>query len=235
MPAPSVISGRVYYSAGYASSRTVSSVNATGGSLLLIKVSPFYSDGSKIPTSVTFNGVSVGAAHAQAGSAQAVALLYFVNAPTQTTANVVATWDAGTHAVVIVEVWQDTHATTPLKAAATANATSGTDATVTCTTGAVGDTITDVLCVGKALTGTSTASVGSGQTQTENQTSNATSTLAAIGAGSYEAGGASVVMNWTISESNRWAIVACPIAATAGGRRERITRGLHRGLSGVGV
>jgi len=226
MPAPSVL--RSYINSGNASTRTVSSVNATGGDLLLIKVCSAYSDGSQVPTAVTFNGSATGiTVHATRsdGSTLPYLRVYYLVAPTQTTANVVVTFNAGTHAVVVVEVWVDANQTTPCGTAQSASAQGGTAVDLTCTTGTASDTITDFAGLHKALDGTATLAVASGQTPTQNGTSGASSTLAAVGAGAYIAGGTSVPVNYTASASSRWAIIAFPVQAAAAGGGGRLVGG----------
>jgi len=240
MATPAVIAGRVYTSQGFAATRTVSNVNTTGGTFLKIGVTSAYSDGSHVPTAVTFNGSATGIVlhdSQNTGETAAAVWWYYLNAPAETTANVVVTFNAGTFAVVIVEVWENTHATTPVRTAAKAASTNSILATVTCTTGQTGDVISDVCCGRRSADATNSLTVGAGQTQVAYNVSAASNTLSNVGASSTEPGSASVVMSWDLTTSDRWAIIAVPMVPSvdAGGRRERFTRGLHRGLSGAGA
>jgi len=163
--------------------------------------------------------------------------IYYTTAGLGGTANVVATWTAGGYSILFVEVWSGADAA-GLRAAQTNGATGGTTAAVTYTNGQVGDTIIGVAGLLKALDGTATLTVGANQIEVRNATTG-TGTLHATGATSYEAGAASVVMDWTISASSRWGVVAAaiiPAAASGGGRlvggslvQEWFTRGLLAG------
>lgn len=208
--------------AGFASSRTVS-INTTGADFLQIKVISAYSDGSQTPTSVTFNGSSTGISlHGSRIDAtnRPSGFWYQLVAPTQTTANVVVSFNASTHAVVIVEAFSGVDQTTPLGTLQTAAASTGTAMNLTCTSGTADDLISDLAGLHKALDGAATVAVASSQTPTQNGTSNASSTLAAVGAAAYQSGGTSVACNYTASASSRWIVLAAPVkaAATGGGR-----------------
>ena len=207
---------RSYASAPAAGSGSITiSTDTSGGSLLLMKITQGYQEGA--PSTPTFGGSTTGIIlHASISTGVlGRAWLYYLNAPTGTQ-DVVFAFGGYSARTVVVEVWSDTDSTTPLKTAYTAGSSTGTNPTVTVTSGAAEDVITDVLVVSPNVNPTGTiSSSGSGQTTVAiNDNLGTTAVNHALGASSYEAGGTSVVMNYTLDLSNRWTIIACPIAAS---------------------
>lgn len=203
--------------AGGSGTVTIAGVDTSGGTLLNIKVTVGYNEG--VPNTPTFNGSTTGITlhdSIDAGS-NGRAYWWYLNAPSGT-ADVAVSFTGYCSRTVIIEVWNNTHATTPLKAAAKAEATSGTTPTVTCTTGAVGDVISDLLSMRPTVNGTgSITAQGAGQTLVELADNLVDTGVGAHGASSYEAGGTSVVMDYTLDLANRWGIIAAPIAASEEG------------------
>ena len=223
---------RSYVSTGFGTSRTIS-VDTSGGDLLIAYTVGAYTEGStNLPSGITFNAGAMTLHGTQFAATTSPGLsLYKLGTGLGGTANVVASWANNGYVILIVEVWSGTAG--DLRTAQTGSASTGTNATVTYTNGQTGDTIVAVGGLHKALGGAATLTTDGSQTEVQNATTG-TGTLHATGATSYEAGSASVVMNYTASASSRWAVLAAAIIPAAGGsttRRDGITKGLHRGLA----
>lgn len=202
---------------------TISSVDTSGGDCLVLTTSHGYNEGN--PTTPTFNGSSTGVTLIGSldtgtnGRVWAWRLL----APSGTANVVFGNGGAYRAAVYTAQVWSGVDQTTPTGTAQTASASSGTAAAVTCTTGATGDAIIDVVTVRPATNPTTGPMTGpsGGQTVIQNlDNGGTTATDHGLGGSAYAAGSASVAMGWTLAASNRWAIMAFPLkaAATGGGR-----------------
>ena len=164
--------------------------------ILLVKVS--MTDAAAEVITITYAGVPLTKRRSLSLSTLRAELWYLV-APTIGTANVVVTFKtivAG--ALVASESWYNVAQAVPFLSGNTATGTStAPSVTVTSVTGHV---VTD--CI--AAEGNVTATVGAGQTQRYN----AIQSAALRGAGSSEAGAASVVMSWTLSSSVAWVSIA---------------------------
>ncbi len=129
--------------------------------------------------------------------------------PTAKTATMRVTLSAGdgSGTYVAVSSFTGVHQTTPLGTVVTADG--GTSSTPTVTvSAAAGDLIVDFMGT-KETSGNKTA--GPGQTERWDGTNGQSN-----GAGSTEAGAASVVMNWTGGVTEEWAIVAVPLKPGGG-------------------
>lgn len=237
---PSLVRSYGSAPAGGTGNVTISSVDTSGGDCLILTTSHGYNEGN--PTTPTFNGSSTGVTLIGSldtgtnGRVWAWRLL----APSGTANVVFGNGGAYRAAVYTAQVWSGVDQTTPTAAVQTASSSVGTAAAVTYTNGATGDTIIDIVTVRPVTTPTTgpLTGVSGSQTVIQNLDNGGTGiTDHCLGGSAYESGSASVAMGWTLPTANRWAIMAFalkPAAASSGGRRERITRGVHRGIFGSG-
>lgn len=238
MATPTLVRSYVQADAvGTASTVTVASVNTTGGTLLLVKTMMGYNENSKAMTGFTFNGSGAGVAAVGSVVAGAKVWVYQLNAPTETTADVVVNFSTGSFAynVVIVEVWSNTHATTPTKTAFTNDSGAGAAASIstTVTSGVAEDVINTAVCGRNNSTGMASFTFGAGETEIQDLNSSVAS-LHCTGASSYKAGGTSVTVTATPNVTAPLAIVAFPIAASAaGGGAEGAARYYYNRMMGV--
>lgn len=133
---------------------------------------------------------------------------YLVN-PTVTTANVVASCDAGSDVAAIhISVWNGVHQTTPVGTKATATGTVSNPATVTASSSA-GDIIVDGACIWQEDT---TMTISGDQDAELNQ-------IDGVGAdnnegftfGSSWSDSVNPAMTWTLNADERWATAAVPL------------------------
>jgi len=194
-----------------------------------------YTDSSGYPTSVTYNGVTMALIGGPTYASSTGARLYGLVAPATGANNVVVTWSSSStvHCAIIAQSFTDVDATAPTGTAVTGTGTSGT-ATVTVASVASGELVVDFVYGNEPNGDSITLTVGSGQTEVAKTNAGVNRAWSAM---STEAATGNVVMDWTISDADtRWrniGVALKPAAAT--GRRERFTRGLHRGLSGAGA
>lgn len=184
----------------------------TGADYLLVTTSARNGGADNI-TGVTYNlAAMTDLGTATMGSTQA--RMFGLIAPTAGANNVVVTLATGTSEALIVGVrsWSGVDQTTPVRGGA-ATAATGTSTTPTVTvTSAVGEVVCDVIAFAAAQTYVST---GAGQTLDYSDADAGVNFRR--GAGSHEAGAASVVMDHTISASGVWASLGCSLMPAAGG------------------
>ena len=163
---------------------------------------------SQTVTSVTYNGVALNLVGTRANVGKARIELWKLLNPASGNNNVIVTF-SGTPtngAVVGVTTFSDVDQTTPLGTFASA---SGSNALATVNvTSAVSEIVFDVV----AFERNATLTAGAGQTQRWNINSNDF-----LGAGSTEAGAASVTMSWAYGDSREWAIGAVGVKPVSGG------------------
>jgi hypothetical protein len=162
-------------------------------------------------TGITYNGVALTKIDSQtSGSGKCRSELWYLVAPATGAHSIVVSLADVTDAIVGgATSWTGVDQSTPLGTAAKAT---GTTSPITVdVTSAVGEYVVDSACAYKATAITLT--VGAGQTSDWNETPY----VGSVGAGSYEAGAATVTMSWTISAAADWATVAVPIKPGTGG------------------
>ena len=163
--------------------------------------------------SATYNGVAmnkVGEAHST-GEAVHAALFELAN-PATGANNVVVSYAASSRAVAGAFTLADTDQGTPSRNAATASGNS-TAPSVTITS-AAGDLVVDAVC---NQDDTRTLTVHGSQTQQfQDVESTGTPSQGMRGAGSTEAGAASVAMDWTLNLAEDWAIVGASFQPPTG-------------------
>ena len=174
--------------------------------------------GTPTVSSITFGGVGLTRLGGLVAGQKASDIWYLKN-PANSTANIVVTLSAGGAEYVVVGAtsWTGVDQTTTFGTLATANGSS--TAPSVNVSSAAGEVVHDNLSVNAAPTIT----VGADQTQRWNQT---TATSQQSGAGSSEAGAATVTMSWTLSVSKAWAIAGVSIKAAAAGAPQRTLLGV---------
>lgn len=165
--------------------------------------------GTQTVSSVTYNGVAMTqvAAHAAGGNNTRVKQYYLIN-PASGANTVSVTMSGATNLVVGSISFNGAHQTTPLGTQATATGTSGNPSVSV--SSASDEIVVDSLSYDRA----SSLTVGAGQTQRYNRDDNGGGDL--WGAGSTEAGAASVTMSWTAGASEGWAIAGVSVKPSGG-------------------
>ena len=132
------------------------------------------------------------------------ASLFKLAAPLVGTADIVAVFGHSMDGIVMGATnWTGVYQSEVLRNSASANGSSTTPSVTV--SSATNDVVVD--CVAVLEGSASTATVGSGQTQRWN----ANAGTAVKGAGSHEAGAASVVMDWSLDASKAWATVGASL------------------------
>ena len=181
----------------------------SGTNRLLVVGIQYYFNVNTFISSVTYNGVACTAVPgATINNANYYVTLYYLIAPSTGANNIVvaygggAPFETGCGAVSFT----DAHQTTPIGTAVTATGSS-TSPSVTVSSGS-GEIVMDTL----SIVHDGSLSVGAGQTSRWND-------IGASGftkyAGSTEPGAASVVMSWSNTNANAWALTAVNIRPTA--------------------
>ena len=159
-------------------------------------------DGNGYPASVIYGGVALTKLVSRAGGTGVTSLWYLLSPPSGT-ANIVVTF-ASAHNIVVGAVSRsNVHQGIPFGNAVTAAGTSTGPATVSVVS-AAGEVVEDVLMLRNTV---QTATVGASQSEHWN----AAQGTDVRGAGSSEAGAASVTMSWTLGGSCNWAMIAVPL------------------------
>ena len=190
------------------SSHTVSGTNPT----LIVKVEYKQNSPGSI-TSVFWNGTEeLTMLGTEANGGDANTSLWYLAAPTATTANVVVTFTASRRAVASASTYSDVDQTNPFRAAAFNSAT-GTDATPTVDVVAnSGEMVVDSMC--QVSSGPDTATADHTQRHNDSATGGGTDTR---GAGQEKSSaGATESMGWSMAGSEDWSIVAAPLQSPAG-------------------
>jgi len=176
---------------------------SAGSDRVLVLGLAYKSNSVLVPTSIVFNGIenfTVERSAADGGDAQC--LLYYLTAPTETTADVVITMPSAVRMVGYVAYFTGAHQSSPFTA--NTNEAQGTNDSPTVDVSSSADeTCIDILVQVSAGPDTATA--------THTQICNG----AAIGggtdtrgAGQYVVGQATRTMNWTMSDADNWNIIA---------------------------
>lgn len=211
---PIIVDAVSYHGLKDVSSITKSHTTSSGADrLMLVNVSTADSGGSKIPTSVTYDGQSLTkiADAEDIGDTNRADLWKLVNPPSGSANVVVTLVDVSSSVVVGIATFEGVEQTTPLGTAATNQGNSGT-LTVDVTGTATDDLVWD--CVSHKDEGSLTA--GSGQTERYNYYDPVSKKI--TGAGSTEPGnGGSVTMSWSPNDSGlAWSMVAVAIKPVLG-------------------
>lgn len=187
------------------SSLTFSHTVGSGAERMLIVGVALRKNGPVV-SSVTYGGVGLTLIASQLdGGADHRAELWYLLAPTSGTANIVVTLSATVDATAGAISFAGVNQTAPLGSVA---GSQGTDQTPSVTiVSAVGEVVADVM---SANGDSGAVAVGANQTQQWNQNTG-TSDANEFGAQSTEAGAASVTMSWSLTNANKWAILAVPI------------------------
>lgn len=140
--------------------------------------------------------------------------MWYITAPATGANNIAITFSASVRAIAGGMSYTGVRQTTPLGTAASA----GTEGTFTATpsvtvSSAAGERVVDTVGIRQTANtpGDQTLTAGAGQTQRYNDVSGTNNNSNVVGAGSEEAGAASVTMSWTAFQSRPWAIVAAPL------------------------
>jgi len=176
----------------------------TGSNLVLVVG---VSSWGRLPTSVTYNGVALTLIVIQDTDPNYYASLWYLTAPVTGTHDVVVTLDGSNPVIGGATSWTGADQSVPIGASGDATGTS--TAPSVAISSATGEIVLDVLCSHRldALT----ASGGADQIERWNDSYNYFSSRIMLGAGSSEAGAASVTMSWTLSVSVTWGIAAAAI------------------------
>jgi hypothetical protein len=185
---------------------------SAGSNRVLVVGLAYKSNGVLTPTSIVFNGTenfSQELIAADGGDAQC--LLYYLTAPTETTADVVITMPASVRMVGYVAYFTDAHQTTPFTA--NTSEAQGTDVSPTVDISSSADeTCIDILAQVSAGPDTATA--------THTQICNGAATGGGTdtrGAGQYVVGQATRTMNYGMSSDDHWNIIAGALQEPAAG------------------
>jgi hypothetical protein len=182
--------------------------NCSGSNRLLIACLTIRSAITSI-TTITYSGLPMTLGGTVQLSANAAKLhLYYLIAPPAASGShlVSATFNQGSNVIGGATSWTGAHQSVPLGTVVT-NTGSNSAPTVTASS-AIGEVIQDMMASFNVV-GAPSATVGGGQTQRWNAAVGVSNEL--VGAGSTEAGAASVTMSWSLSASASWAILAVPI------------------------
>ncbi len=158
---------------------------------------------STATVTVAFGSQSLASLGIRAGGTGAIQMFYLL-APTVQTANVVVTFSGARSGVAGVTSWYNVDQLDPLGSQVNDAGTSAGPATVTVIS-ATGEVVVDTAMCRNSV---QTLTVGASQTERWNAVDGGTNTR---GAGSNEAGAASVTMSWTLGASCNWAIMAVPL------------------------
>ena len=142
--------------------------------------------------------------------------MWYITAPATSANNIAITFSASVRAVAGGMSYTGVHQTAPFGAPASAGGVS-TSASVAVSS-AAGELVVDSVGARENTSETQSLTAGAGQTERYNGVSR-TGTINnnnVVGAGSEEAGAASVTMSWTVGTSARWAIVAAPLKPAGG-------------------
>lgn len=216
---------------GLTVSLTVGSI--TNG-IIVIGVMIHENGGSTPVSTLLVDGVSATfLAAVSEGTGVARAELWYFLAPASGARSIVATLGTARRFVMGAVSYSGVSQSTPFGTAVTNSGNATTGSVVV--TSATGELVVDAFC--KRDT-TEALTVDASQTQRyNNQTTNGTDSSNEIGAGSEEAGAASVTMSWSwLTNNRRWAQVGAPLkpvgaAGVTYSQLERGTRGLNRGVA----
>ena len=146
--------------------------------------------------------------------------MWYITAPATGTNDIVITFSDTLRAVAGGMSFTGVDQTNPFGSPATyATANGSDDSPTVAVSSAAGELVVDTVTIRQNDTANVTLTKGANQTERYNDVSNDPSpTSNAVGAGSEEAGAASVTMSWSASDSRDWAIVAAslePASATS--------------------
>ncbi|HEX9895911.1 MAG TPA: hypothetical protein VGA78_18410, partial [Gemmatimonadales bacterium] len=196
------------------STLTISHTTGSGSNRLMLVGISFVNDRAETVTSVNYNGVALTSVGTATSVDDARVEIWRLIAPPTGTYNVIITFSAPLRraATVGVMTFTGVHQTTPLGTFASATGQAPTTEPSVNVTSASGELVFDTV----ACESCTSLTVGAGQTQRWNlqELSGAPATL---GAGSTEAGAASVTMSWTRGSDDHWAIGAVSIKPASGG------------------
>jgi len=204
------------------SSLTVShTVGAGGANRILVVGVNIFSSVDPFPTvsSMTYAGQTMIFLAAQnddvAPNTRIRSEMWYITAPATGANNIVITFSAILRAVAGGMSYTNVNQTTPFGTAATATANSMTPSVAV--SSAAGELVVDTVGIRENPAVNQTLTVGAGQTQRYNLRSWTSGTNNnVVGAGSEEAGAASVTMSWTPFDARPWAIVAAPLKPAGG-------------------
>ncbi len=180
---------------------TISHTTASGSNRLMIVGVSAQQPGASI-TSMTYNGTSLTKLVRVTNASQTRVEIWYLVAPAVGTFNVVVNNSGGENAIIGVQTYSGVDQTTPFGTYVSASSISGTTATVNASS-ASGELVYGVVGWNNGNANT----IGAGQTEYWDLPMN--SSIA--GAGSTEAGAATVTMSWTNAGSQPWTIVAVPL------------------------
>lgn len=194
------------------------------GDFLLVAVAPLVSANAN-PTGVTYNGVNMTLVDEVAYSLSVGVSLWRLVAPAAGSNNVVITFgNTDQYHVSAAVSFSGVDQTTPLGTPTTATSTGTTAPSVT-VSGATGDLIVDCHGIFQASGTATTVTVGASQTsRVEGTLSGVTARRLCM---STEDGAASVVMDWSLSQSCRTRSVGVAIQPAGGGSTDVLIQGIQ--------
>jgi hypothetical protein len=194
-------------------------VGAGGANRILVVGVNIFSTGTLTVSSMTYAGQSMTfLAGVNNPGARIRSEMWYIIAPATGANNIAITFSASVRAVAGGMSYTGVHQAAPFGTAATASSDGSTTASVVVSS-AAGELVVDTVGNRENTSETQSLTVGAGQTQRYNGVSR-TGTISnsnVVGAGSEEAGAASVTMSWAAGPSSQdWAIVAAPLKPAGG-------------------
>jgi len=192
-------------------------VGAAGTNRILVVGVNIFSDSPPLPTvsTMTYAGQSMTFLAAQEDGVAPSRIrteMWYIKAPATGANSIAITFSASVRAVAGGMSYTNVHQTTPFGTPATAGGLS--DAPSVTVSSAAGELVVDTVGRRQSSSGTQTLTAGGGQTERYNDKSGTNNDNNVLGAGSEEAGAASVTMSWTANSDWKWAIVAAPLKPT---------------------
>jgi hypothetical protein len=202
----------------------------TGSELGLLVGVSYRNDVAQTITGVTYNGVAMTSVGTIANGGTVAVDIWKLSAPASGAHNVVVTFSANVGRAVTGAVsFTGAHQTTASLTGTFASATGTSTAPSVAVTSAAGEIVLDTVGINSS---TVDATVGAGQTSLWNDVT-ANGGADKEGAGSTEAGAASVTMSWTTGSSHVWAIggvsVVPAVAAAASTAKNLLLLGVGGG------
>lgn len=188
-----------------ASSLTVAHTVGTGANAILIV--EYSTRGTTSPTSITYNGVALTQLSAISNGTVVTSEIWYLKAPTTGTHNIVVTLATPHEFTIGATSFFNVNLTTTFGTPTTGTGTSTSPSIAVAS--ATGNLVIDTIAT-RQQSGAPT--VGAGQTQLWTNNSG-TASADELGAGSTEAGAASVTMSWTLTDSMEWASIGVSLTA----------------------
>jgi len=191
-------------------------VGAGGTNRILVVAASFFDAATPMVTvsSITYAGQSLTMLAEKTNATNRIrSEMWYRIAPATGANNIVVTFSENAKALAAGRSYTNVHQTTPFGAVATADG--GNSAPSVAVSSATGELVVDTVGIRQNVTGDQTLTVGANQVQRYNTHSAAgQGEFHVKGAGSEEAGAASVTMSWTqftTSDAEVWGIIAAPL------------------------